>query len=254
MIASRFGRRLRGGRDCGCARNRRAQQLDREMPDDPVVRRRHGLMLVVLLLLEDVEFQQRLVEMLRVVVLVGDVGVADDVHVDIVGAVTAHGRVVAGRVTGVHPGHQIAAGGVVSGASGTSAAAPQKELAAVFAPAGRLPRQFVTMLGLPLGPQTGHVNVDAFECKFLLLLFQGLEQLLLLAISLFPLQLLRRNRLTGTGLRVGVVRRPAWTLLCVLLLAPLGSTVLEPHLLFDKQRKKKQAINYLSAVKKNQFV
>ncbi len=203
------------------------------------------MMLVALLLLEDVELQQRLVEMLRVVVVAGadDVGVADDVHVDVVGAVAAHGRVVAGRVAGVHAGHQVAAGGVVSGASGASAAAAasQEELAAaVLAPAGRLTRQFVTVLRLPLGPQTGHVDVDAFESQFLLLLFQRLEQLLLLAVALFALQLLGRNRLTGTRLRVGVVRRPPWTFLCVLLLAPLGSTVLEPHLLFDQERKKRK--------------
>jgi hypothetical protein len=39
-------------------------------------------------------------------------------------------------------------------------------------------------------------------------------------------------------LRVGVVGRPPWTFLCVLLLAPLGSTVLEPHLLSDAEEKK----------------
>jgi hypothetical protein len=39
-------------------------------------------------------------------------------------------------------------------------------------------------------------------------------------------------------LRVGVVGRPPWTFLCVLLLAPLGSTVLEPHLLSDAKEKK----------------
>lgn len=253
MIASRFGGCLRRGGDGGDGRNSRCcwaahQQLDREMADDPVVgrrRRRHGgwrmmmkLIRIVarLLLLEDVELQQRLVEMLRVVEVV--VGVTDDVHVDVVGAVAAHRRVVAGRVAGVHSGHQVAAGSVVSGASGASTSAASQEELAVFASATtRLPGQFVAVLRLPLGPQTGHVDMDAFESQLLLLLFQRLEQLLLLAVALFALQLLGRNRLTGTRLRVGVVGRPPWTFLCVLLLAPLGSTVLEPHLLSNAKEK-----------------
>jgi hypothetical protein len=251
MIASRFGGCLRRGGDGGDGRNSRCcwtahQQLDREMADDPVVgrrRRRHGgwrmvmkLIRIVarLLLLEDVELQQRLIEMLRVVEVV--VGVADDVHVDVVGAVAAHGRVVAGRVAGVHSGHQVAAGSVVSGASRASAS--QEELAVFASATTRLTGQFVPVLRLPFGPQTGHVDMDAFESQLLLLLFQRLEQLLLLAVALFALQLLGRNRLTGTRLRVGVVGRPPWTFLCVLLLAPLGSTVLEPHLLSDAKEKK----------------
>jgi hypothetical protein len=252
MIASRFGGCMRRGGDGGDGRNSGCcwaahQQLDREMADDPVVgrrRRRHGWRMMMklirivvrLLLLEDVELQQRLVEMLRVVEVV--VGVTDDVHVDIVGAVAAHGRVVAGRVAGVHSGHQVAAGSVVSGASGASTSASQEELAMFASATTRLPGQFVPVLRLPLGPQTGHVDMDAFEGQLLLLLFQRLEQLLLLAVALFALQLLGRNRLTGTRLRVGVVGRPPWTFLCVLLLAPLGSTVLEPHLLFDAKEKK----------------
>jgi hypothetical protein len=43
-------------------------------------------------------------------------------------------------------------------------------------------------------------------------------------------------------LRVGVVCWPSWTFLCVLLFAPLGSTVLEPHLLFNpRQQRKKES-------------
>ena len=178
--------------------------------------------------------------MLDVVIAAIDVDVlSNDVDVDIIGAVAAHGRIVTGWITGVHSSHQIAARGVVSCASWATASS-QKEFAAVFTPAGRLSRQFVTVLSLPFGPQTCHVNMDAFESEFLLLLFKRLEQLLLLAVSLFTLQLFGRNRLTGTCLRVGVVCWPSRTFLCVLLLAPLGSTVLEPHLLFKSKTTKKE--------------
>ena len=48
---------------------------------------------------------------------------------------------------------------------------------------------------------------------------------------LLPLSnLLWRNRFTGTGLRVRVVRRSTWSLLCVIKLSPLGSPVLKPYL------------------------
>lgn len=149
MIASWFGWCLRGRGRCR-VNDRWVKQLDWEMPDDPVIRRwrRHGLF-YMLLLLKNVQLEKRLVEMLRVI-LVGDIDVSDDVHIDIVGAVAAHGRIITGWVTGVHSGHQIAAGSVVSCTARTTATS-QIELASVFASAGWLTRQFVTMLSLPLG-------------------------------------------------------------------------------------------------------
>ena len=87
------------------------------------------------------------------------------------------------------------------------------------------------MLGLPFGAQSGQIDVDPFESELLLLLLERLEQLLLLAVALLALELLRRDRLAGARLRVGIVRRPAGALLRVLLLSPLGAPVLEPNLI-----------------------
>lgn len=86
------------------------------------------------------------------------------------------------------------------------------------------------MLSFPLGPQTDHVHVDAFESQLLLLLLQRFEQFLLLAVAFLPFQLFGRNRLAGTRLRMSVVSRPAWSLFGVLLFAPFGSSVLKPYL------------------------
>ena len=111
MIAARFGSRRDG---------RWVQQLDWKVSDDPIVALRQ-----LLLLLKDVQLEQRLVEIR--VVFVGDVDVANDIDVDVVGAVAAHGRVVAGRICSVHSGHQVATGSVEvvvasSATTGTSAA------------------------------------------------------------------------------------------------------------------------------------
>ena len=69
-----------------------------------------------------------------------------------------------------------------------------------------------------------------FEGEFLLLLFKRFHQFLLFTIPLLALQLLGRNRFAGARLRVGIVRRPAWALLRVLLLAPFRAPILEPNL------------------------
>lgn len=75
-----------------------------------------------------------------------------------------------------------------------------------------------------------HVDVDPLGRQLLLLLLQLFEQLLLPPVPLLPLQLFVRDRLPGAGLGVGVVGRAARTLLRVLLLAELGTTILEPYL------------------------
>lgn len=91
----------------------------------------------------------------------------------------------------------------------------------------------VAVLALPFRPQTSQIHLDALQCQFLLLLLQGLEQLLLLPISLLPFQLFRWNRFTGARLRMSVMGRPTGSLLRVLLLPPLGPPVLEPHLMYN---------------------
>lgn len=51
-----------------------------------------------------------------------------------------------------------------------------------------------------------------------------------LNLLLFGTKLVDGNRIAGTGLRMCVVRRPTRSLLCVLLLSPLGTQILKPNL------------------------
>jgi len=86
-------------------------------------------------------------------------------------------------------------------------------------------------LSLPVPAQRLDVHVDAFQRQLLLLLFQRLDDFALFAVALFPLQLLGRNGFAAAGLGMRVVGRSARSLFRVVLLAPLGPPVLEPHLL-----------------------
>lgn len=120
--------------------------------------------------------------------------------------------------------------------AGAAAGTARGVLAAVLAHGATVARtlllllQLAALLRLPVSAQRRQVHVDALQRQLLLLLLKRLHQFFLSPVALLALQLFGRDGLAAAGLRVRVVRRSAGTLLGVLLLAPLGSTVLEPHL------------------------
>ena len=99
-----------------------------------------------------------------------------------------------------------------------------------FGPAGGPGRTIKAALLFRARPPEINLDRSHLRRQFSLLPLERLHQLLLPPLALFPAQLLRRDRLAAAALRMGVVRRPARTLLRVLLLPPLGPAVLEPHL------------------------
>ena len=95
------------------------------------------------------------------------------------------------------------------------------------------------------GQWEGEGDGPTFEGELLLLFLERLDEFLVLALALLALQLFGGDRLARAGLRVRVVRRPARSLLRVLLFAPLGPSVLKPNLeappepARDRKRKEK---------------
>jgi hypothetical protein len=88
----------------------------------------------------------------------------------------------------------------------------------------------VGLLRLPFLAQRVQVYVHSFGRQLPLLSFQAFEQLFLPPFTFLTSQLICGYRLSGTGDRVGVMRRPARTLFGVLLFPPLSPSVLKPYL------------------------
>lgn len=85
-------------------------------------------------------------------------------------------------------------------------------------------------LGEVLSLEGHQVHGDAFGAEFPGLAFQRFLELLPAPGPFSRSEFRWRDGLSGAGLGMGVVRRPARALLRVLLLAPLGPAILEPHL------------------------
>lgn len=93
-----------------------------------------------------------------------------------------------------------------------------------------------TPLAEVLAFQGHQVDGDAFGAEFTRLALQGFLEFFPAAGTLTGPEFGGGDRLTGTGLGVGVVGRSAGAFFRVLFLAPLGAPILEPNL--KKEREK----------------